>query len=119
MDKNKCPNSKLKKKFYKNFPGHFLVFSISLKIRICYFIYKITKTSSKIDILGFRCSKLSFLDDALYKKFRNLFLLLLYDAVVFFQLKKYLLPVMVSNIIIILFGTFYPIFITVTITGVA
>ena len=24
MDKNKCPNSKLKKKFIKNFPGRFL-----------------------------------------------------------------------------------------------
>lgn len=39
MDKNKCPNSKLKKKFIKKFPGHFLVFSISLKKYIIFIIF--------------------------------------------------------------------------------
>ena len=61
MDKNKCPNSNLKKKFIKNFPGRFL--HLAEIYNMLYNIYKITKTSSKINILVFRSSKFSFLGD--------------------------------------------------------
>ena len=62
MDKNKCPNSNLKKKFIKNFPGRFL--HLAEIYNMLYNIYKNTKSSSKINILVFRSSKFSFLDGA-------------------------------------------------------